>query len=160
MTQQPPSPEDLAKWQRRLAARANNIAWRLSEQLSRSPGEDREMLHAAHAAMHLWSIVGNESNKAHAEQLLAHVYALLGDAKRAAEYLQGPGVFFSSGQCEAWEVAIARAVAAGVAASAGDADGHRIMYKEAEALITALPSEEERMILLATLHVVPEPPNA
>ncbi|MBS1200558.1 MAG: hypothetical protein H6R27_1236, partial [Proteobacteria bacterium] len=35
------------------------------------------MLQAAHAAMYFWKVVGNGNNKAHAAQLLAHVYASL-----------------------------------------------------------------------------------
>ena len=151
------SPEELATWQRRIAARANNKAWELSEKLDRTQAENHEMLHAAHAAMHLWSIVGNESNKAHAEQLLAHVSALLGDAARAVEYFQGPRAFFSSGECEAWEVAMCRAIAANIAACSGDVSEHQTLYKEAASLIAALPGAEDRGILLATLRVVPIP---
>src|SRR4051794_1950499 len=72
-----PSSEEAAIWQRRLAAQANNRAWRLSESLVRSPEEDEEMLQAAHAAMYFWKMVGSAGNRAHAAQLLAHVYALL-----------------------------------------------------------------------------------
>ena len=157
MSQQQPTPEELATWQRRIAARANNKTWQLSERLNRTPAEDQEMLHAAHAAMHLWSIVGNENNKAHAEQLLAHVYALLGDATRAENYFHGPREFFASGQCEAWEIAISRTIAANVAACAGEVGEHKTLYSEAASLIAALPGAEDREILLATLRVVPVP---
>ena len=153
------SPEEFATWQRRIAARANNKAWELSEKLNRTQAEDQEMLHAAHAAMHLWSIVGNESNKAHAEQLLAHVSALLGDATRAVEYFQGSSEFFSSGKCEAWEVAMCRAIAANVAACTGDDISHQALYDDAASRIAALPRSEDREILLATLRVVPVPKN-
>ena len=115
------------------------------------------MLHAAHAAMHLWSVVGNASNKAHAEQLLAHVYALLGDATHAAKYFQGPSTFFVAGQCEAWEIALCRTIAANVAGCAGDTRCHLAQYNDAASLIAALPSSEDREILLATLRVVPTP---
>jgi hypothetical protein len=157
MSQQQHSPEELATWQRRIAARANNKAWELSEKLNRTQAEDQEMLHAAHAAMYLWSIVGNESNRAHAEQLLAHVSALLGDAAGAVEYFQSPSAFFSSKPCEAWEVAMCRTIAANVAASAGDVSRHQALYHEAASLIAALPGSEDREILLATLRVVPVP---
>jgi hypothetical protein len=66
-----PTPEDVALWQRRLASQANNRAWTLAEALHRSPEEDEEMLHAAHAAMYFWSMVGEPSHHAHAAQLLA-----------------------------------------------------------------------------------------
>ena len=157
MSQEQHSPEELATWQRRIAARANNKAWELSERLNRTPAEDQEMLHAAHAAMHLWSIVGNESNHAHAELLLAYVYALLGDAIHAARYFQGPDAFFVGGQCEAWEVALCRSIAANVAACAGDVHSHLALYNDAASLTAALPSAEDREILLATLRVVPAP---
>ena len=48
----PPSPEETASWQKRLASQANNRAWGLAESTSRSPEEDEEMLQAAHAAMY------------------------------------------------------------------------------------------------------------
>ena len=72
-----PSSDEVALWQRRLAAQANNRAWRLSESLDRSPEEDEEMLQAAHASMYFWKIVGTAGSRAHSAQLLAHVYALL-----------------------------------------------------------------------------------
>jgi ferric-dicitrate binding protein FerR (iron transport regulator) len=82
-----PSPEEAALWRRRLASQANNRAWTLAESLSRTPDEDEEMLQAAHAAMYFWKIVGNSRNQAHAAQLVAHVYALLGQAE-PAKYFQ------------------------------------------------------------------------
>src|SRR5579872_4224665 len=81
-----PSPDDAAIWQRRLASQANNRAWTLSESLSRTPEEDEEMLQAAHAAMYFWKIVGNARNRAHAAQLVAHVYALLGQGTLAEHF--------------------------------------------------------------------------
>lgn len=160
MTQPQATPEDTALWQRRLAAQANNRAWRLSESTTRSPAENEEMLHAAHAAMHLWSIVGNENNKAHASQLLAHVHALLGQRKPAAAYQAPAWAYFRSGEREAWEVALTHAVAANVAACGRDDVAHRRHYLEAQALIEALPDPEDRAILLASLAVVPVPPPA
>ena len=41
MSQQQPSPEELATWQRRIASRANNKAWELSEKLNRTEAEDQ-----------------------------------------------------------------------------------------------------------------------
>ena len=152
-----PSPEETAAWQKRLAAQANNRAWRLSESPSRSPAESEEMLHAAHAAMHLWSIVGTENHKAHAAQLLAHVHALLGDADQAGRYLAACAPYLCSPQREAWEVAIFHAVAAGVAAAGNDAEAHRLHYAKARELIDALADKEDRDILEATLAVVPSP---
>src|SRR6185437_10548669 len=119
-----PSPDEAAIWQRRLASQANNRAWRLSESLSRSPEEDEEMLQAAHAAMYFWKIVGNAGNRAHAAQLLAHVYALLKLPRPSLHYLAQCEPFFLERDCEPWEKACAFAVKASVAAAAGNSAGH------------------------------------
>src|SRR4051812_38838657 len=132
-----PSSEEVALWQRRLAARANNRAWRLSESLSRSPEEDEEMLQAAHASMYFWKIVGTAANRAHAAQLLAHVYALLKLPNPAKHYFAQCETFFLEQQCEPWERACASAVKASVAAAAGGGEVHANSYREAEHLIAA-----------------------
>jgi len=151
-----PSPEETALWQRRLAAQANNRAWRLSESKSRSQAESQEMLHAAHAAMHLWSIVGTDNHKAHALQLLAHVHGLLGNAEASA-YLAACAPYLSSPDREPWEVALFHAVAASVAAASRNAADHGRHYATARELIDALPDPEDKEILEATLAVVPSP---
>lgn len=152
-----PSPEEVALWQRRLAAQANNRAWRLSESTSRSPQEDEEMLHAAHASNYFWKIVGNANNHAHAAQLLAHVYALLKLPKPAKHYFAQAEPTFLEQECEPWEKACALAVKANIAAAAGDSALHESSYREAERLIAALPDPEDREILNATIRVVPKP---
>jgi len=157
MSQANPSPDDTALWQRRLAAQANNRAWRLSESTSRSPAESQEMLHAAHAAMHLWSIVGTDHHKAHALQLLAHVHGLLGNAGPAGTYLAACAPYLSSPDREAWETAMFHAVAANVAAASRNAPDHARHYARARELIDALPDPEDKEILEATLAVVPSP---
>lgn len=150
-----PTPEDTALWQRRLAAQANNRAWTLAEAASRSADEDEDMLQAAHAAMHFWKIVGNDKNRAHAAQLLAHIYALLKLPNPAAHYLAKSNPVFLSDQAEPWERALAHAVAAHVAAVRGDAAAlaeHRQTAAEGAA---SLPDPEERSVIEATLRVLP-----
>jgi len=152
-----PTAEETARWQRRLASQANNRAWTLTEATSRTPEEDEEMLQAAHAAMYFWRIVGNDKNRAHAAQLLAHVYALLAVPSAATHYMkQSQPLFFAEG-AEAWEVALAHAVAANVAAAAKDAAAHRKHYAKAFELVAKLPEPEDREILEATLRILPAP---
>lgn len=160
MNQPKPTAEEIFSWQKRLAAQANNQAWHLSESRSRSPAESEEMLHAAHAAMYFWSIVGNPGNRAHAAQLLAQVYALLGRGKDAAAYLATSSAHFANTDCAPWEVAISHAVAANVAASLHDRLRHEEHYEKARNLIAALSDPQDRDILLATLNVVPVPGGA
>jgi len=130
-----PSSEEVALWQRRLAAQANNRAWRLSESPSRSPQEDEEMLQAAHASMYFWKLVGNAGNRAHAAQLLAHVYALLKLPNPAKHYLAQSEPFFLEQDCEPWERACAFTVKASVAAAASQSEVHANSYREAAGLL-------------------------
>jgi hypothetical protein len=154
-----PTPEETATWQRRLASRANNCAWRLSESPTRTAEDDEEMLQAAYAAMYLWKIVGNARNRAHAEQLLAHVHAHLGQAGPASHYQARSQPFFFGPEAEPWERALAHAVAANVAAANNDLEAHREHFAAAVQLIEALADPEDREILDATLRVLPVPPG-
>jgi hypothetical protein len=151
-----PTPEETALWQRRLASQANNRAWTLAEAASRTPEEDEEMLQAAHAAMYFWNIVGNEKHRAHAAQLVAHAYALLGLARPAAHYLRKSQPVLLSENAEAWEAAFAHAVASNVAAASKDAAAHRLHYDKALELMATLEPEDKRM-LEATLRILPKP---
>ena len=152
-----PSPEETALWQRRLAAQANNRAWSLADKASRTAEEDEELLQAAHAAMYLWKIVGNESNRAHAAQLVAHAYALLKLPNPARHYLKQSQPFFLASQCSPWEVAYAHLVAANVASAGSDTASHKEHYRAAQMAIAALTDPEERDILNASMRVVPSP---
>ena len=58
--------DELPKVHKYFAVECNNRAWRLSESPRRSPGDDREMLDAAHAAAFHWSKVGTEVHAARA----------------------------------------------------------------------------------------------
>lgn len=153
-----PSPEETAIWQRRLASQANNRAWSLSEADSRTADEDEEMLQAAHAAMHFWKIVGTENNIAHAAQLLAHVYATLKLPGPAQHYLAKSEPIFFKAQAEPWEVALAHAVSANVAAAAGNGLAHGEHHRKAAELIAALPDPQDRAIIEAMFRVLPLPP--
>jgi hypothetical protein len=99
----PPPPEEVAAWQRRLASQANNRAWELAELAERTPEDSEEMLQAAHAAMYFWKIVGTANNRAHAAQLVAHVYALLASPDPAKHYLAQSQPHFLGQPCDAWE---------------------------------------------------------
>ena len=152
-----PSPEEVVRWQRRLAGQANNRAWTLSEQPARTAAEDEEMLDAAHAAMYFWSIVGNANNQAHAAQLLAHTYAMVKQPKRASQYLDKCLPVLAGESAKPWERALAHAVAANVASAGGNSQDHTRHYQEATRLTAALENAEERAIIEATLRVLPVP---
>ena len=152
-----PTPEEIAIWQKRLASQANNRAWALADQFARTADEDDEMLQGAHAALFLWNIIGSDGNKAHAAQLVAHVYGLLKSPTQAKQYLGKSQPFFLERECAPWELAFAHAVAANVSAASGEHESHLSHYQKAKEIIAALVDPEDRTILLKTMAVIPTP---
>ena len=155
----PPKPtaEETAIWQKRLASQANNRAWALADQLSRTPVEGEEMLQAAHAAMFFWKIVGTPKNHAHAAQLLAHVYALQHLPKPANFYLEQSNSFFQVAQNEAWETAYTLLVSANVAYVTGKTAEHKVFYDQAQTSIANLGDPEDQKILQVSFASIPKP---
>lgn len=78
--------EDLNKAHRWFAVECNNLSWELFEKASRTPDEEAQMLHAAHASCFHWMQVGNSLNEQRAMCLLTFVHSLLGHAKQAHAY--------------------------------------------------------------------------
>jgi hypothetical protein len=152
-----PSSEEESTWRRRFASRANNRAWSLSEQKSRTPQEDQEMLDAAHASMHLWSSIGTARNVASAQLLLGQVHSLLENAKYALRFAQAAHAYFTSNPSEPGQVAFSHAVMAAAALSAGDTPLYETHYRAAAALLDKMPDKEEKANLEATLSVIPQP---
>ena len=151
------NPEDEPLWRRRLGSGANNRAWTLAEKIGRSAEDDQEMLHAAHAAMHLWSTIGTALNIARGQLLLGQVHALLGDAKYANEYATAAHDYFIANDTAPGELAFVHAVRANAAHCCGDAALHESSYRKAEALIASLANPGEREALQATMNVIPKP---
>ena len=152
-----PASEEERTWIRRLASRANNRAWSLAEQPSRTPEEDRDMLDAAHAAMNLWSQIETPRNFALAQLLLGQVHALLGNANYALPYAEAAHRYLAATASEPWQAAMSHAILAGAAHCAGDSALHETHYSAALALSAMMPNAEDRAIFEATIKVVPRP---
>ena len=65
------------------AKRLFNRVWELLELAARTPEQDLEMVHAAHASRHLWSSVDEPVRWARGEWQVSRVYATLGRAEPA-----------------------------------------------------------------------------
>jgi hypothetical protein len=157
MTDPKPTPEDTTRWQRRLAGQANNHAWQLAEQATRTSAQDEQMLQAAHAAAYFWGLLGDASQRAHAALLLAHAYATLRLPGPAAHYFAQAEPHFADAAAAPWERAMLQAVAANLAAARNDTAAHRLHYRQATEQIVALLDPDDRAVLEATLRVLPVP---
>ncbi|MFA6240891.1 MAG: hypothetical protein WC655_08185 [Candidatus Hydrogenedentales bacterium] len=78
--------DDLDKAHHWFAVECNNLAWDLFERPSRTPDEDAQMLHAAHASCFHWMHVGNALNEQRAMCLLTFAHSALGSCALALRY--------------------------------------------------------------------------
>ena len=68
---------------RKLAADLFNHTWTLLEKPDRTPVEDDDMIHCAHASRFHWGEVGESVNLSRGEWQCSRVYAVLGRAEPA-----------------------------------------------------------------------------
>jgi hypothetical protein len=74
--------------ERRLAVELFNHVWTLLDKAERTSAEDDEMIHAAHASVYHWSVVGEPVNRARGEWQCSRVYAVLGRPEPALAHAQ------------------------------------------------------------------------
>ena len=151
-----PEDTDPSQWHRYFAMECNNRAWELAAQ-NRTPGDDLEMLNAAHAAALHWGEVGNELNDMRAKTLLAEVHALLGYGPSALSFADEVRSYFLERETADWELAYIHVIHAHAAAVAGDKQLHEASDAAAIPAVDAIADEEDRKIVLQTFDQVPEP---
>jgi DNA-binding transcriptional MerR regulator len=69
--------------QRRLGVDLFNKTWTLMERENRTPEEDDEMIHCAHASAYHWQQVGTPANRSRSEWQCSRVHAILGQVDQA-----------------------------------------------------------------------------
>jgi len=84
MSTESPFPVDQAHLH--FAKTINLRVWDLLGKEARSPAENEELIHAAHASLYHWLQVGTGVNHQRGEWLISHVYAVLGDAPAALRH--------------------------------------------------------------------------
>jgi hypothetical protein len=78
---------------RQTAVDLFNHVWTLIETPDRTPEQDDEMIHAAHASRHHWAAVGTGANLARGEWQISRVYVTLG---------RGEPALYHAGRCLAY----------------------------------------------------------
>ena len=141
---------------RRLAVDLFNHTWTLLELPDRSPEQDDEMIHAAHASRYHWGEVGTRANLGRGKWQISRVHVTLGrpepalhHAHRCLAYVeQGDGV-------EDWDLPFAYEALARASALAGDV-GESLRYEQlAREAGTAIADAEDRDHLLSELATLP-----
>jgi hypothetical protein len=124
----------------------------------RTPEQEDELIHAAHASRHHWAEVGTTANLARGEWQLSRVYATLGRAE--------PGLFHAKrclAYCESdpaaledWDLPYAYEAVARAHAVAGNEAEARANAERAHELGRQIADEEDREHLAADLATLRE----
>lgn len=153
MTTATPATLDVAT-HRQLAADLFNHVWTLLELPDRTPDQDDEMIHAAHASRHHWGVVGTPEHRGRGEWQCSRVYAILGRAEPALWHARRYLALCEEHDIADWDLAFAHEAIARALSVAGDHDGARAEVTRARELATAIAEDEDRELLLSDLQTI------
>src|SRR5262245_61238233 len=145
-----------AEMHKRIASQCNNAAWNLIEQPDLSVSECFSLVRLAGTASHHWSEIGAAGNIAHADLLFSWALARAGAAALAVDAAGRALRYFTERQSKDWERAFAHAAMAASLHCAGDQEGHRRHYDEAQQLESKLGLGDLK-IFQAAFRNVPRP---
>jgi len=134
-----------------------NAVWEMLDAPERTPAEDDQMVHAAHASRWHWSQageLGGDQQRAVGEWQCSRVYSILGRGEPAVHHARA-----SLAICEAtglgdWVVAAAYEALARASAVAGEAGEARTWLARARAATAAIAEPEDREVIDSDLTAV------
>ena len=141
---------------RQLGVDLFNHVWTLLAKPQRTPEEDDEMIHAAHASRHHWSRAGTATNLARGEWQCSRVYAVLGRAEPALHHaLRCLAYTEVAEEAEDWDLPFAYEALARACLVAGDEEGAREHAARARELAAAIREADDREHTLSQLADLP-----
>ena len=142
--------------QRTLAAELFNATWRLLEKPDRTPDEDDEMLHGAHASRYHWIRAGTRVNAARGEWQCSRVYAVLGRSEPALHHARRCLELCESvvDDLDEFDLPFAYEALARAHAVAGDEEQARHWIARARDAGEAISDEDDRALLEADLETI------
>lgn len=155
-----PSAELDGATHRRLGVELFNRVWTLLSTADRAPVQTDEMIHAAHASVHHWSLADGRipANAARGEWQCARVYATLGraepalwHARRCLAILEAAG---GAGR-EEWDLAAAYEGLARAYTVAGDGVEAGRWAERARGELAAIADPEDRAVIEGDLATLP-----
>jgi len=148
--------EITAEQRRRLAVDCFNRAWTLLRLETRTPEQDDELIHCAHASRHHWGEVGTAANRGRGEWQCSRVYAVLGRGEPALHHARRCLALVEQhpDAMEDWDLPFAYEALARAAAVAGDAAAARDWLERARRAGERIAEEEERELLASDLATI------
>ena len=141
---------------RKLAADCFNKTWTLMEKADRTPEDDDEMLHCAHASRYHWGEIGTAANRARGEWQCSRMYTVLGRPEPALHHAQRCLEICESepGALEDWDLPFAYEALARAHALAGDDAEVARCLERARSLGAAIVDDDDRALLEADLATI------
>jgi hypothetical protein len=142
--------------QRTLASELFNSTWRLLEKPDRTPDEEDEMLHAAHASRYHWIRAGTRVNAARGEWQCSRVYAVLGRPEPALHHARRCLELCESviDDLDEFDLPFAYEALARAHAVADDEEEARHWLARARDAGEAISDEDDRALLEADLETI------
>jgi len=142
---------------KRLGIEFNNRVWDLLEKSDRTPSEDQELIHAAHASQAHWAKAGTGVNAQRGEWLIARVYTELGRLEPALHHLRETERLTEQNRdaLADFDFAFLEALQARIEALAENLAEAELHYAKAKRLGEALDTEEDRKIFFDQLKAGP-----
>ena len=134
-----------------------NHVWKLLGLAERTPEQDDEMIHAAHASRYHWGEVGTVANLARGEWQISRVYATLGRGEPALHHANRCLAYCEANpdELEDWDLPFAYEALARAHLAAGNAEEARSLADRARELGKAVADPEDRELLEADLATLP-----
>ena len=139
---------------RRLAVDLFNRTWTLMEMPERTPIQDDEMIHTAHASRYHWGEVGTPANLARGEWQCSRVYAVLGRGEPSLWHARRCLALCEEHGIGDWDIAFAWEAIARASRVAGDDAGAASALARARELSAEIAEDEDRELLLSDLATI------
>jgi hypothetical protein len=139
---------------RKFAVACFNDTWDLIEKGDRTPEENANMIHLAHASRYHWSQIGTPLNFARGDWQISRVYAILGQGENALTYAKSSLHICIENKIGDFDLAFAYEAATRAFSILGDAamkDKHLVLAKEAG---EAISKEEDKKYFFHELATI------
>jgi DNA-binding transcriptional MerR regulator len=145
-----------AEAHRRLGSDLFNKTWTLMEKTDRTPEDDDEMIHCAHASAYHWLQVGTTANRARSEWQCSRMYTVLGRAEPALHHARRCLEICEAdpGALEDWDLPFAYEALARAYAVAGDAVEMSRCLERARSLAAAIVDDDNRALIGSDLATI------
>jgi hypothetical protein len=140
---------------RKLAADLFNHVWTLLETERRTPEQDDEMLHAAHASRFHWGEIGEPDRLARGEWRCARVYSVLGRAEPALWHARRCLAINEANGIADFDIAAAYEAMARAHLTAGDLAEVAVWKARAAAALDGIADADNREIIEGDLATLP-----